>query len=246
MNDEPATSGDSLILSRDEVRAIDQAAVEELGIPGLLLMENAARGLVSRLHRVSGDGRLVILCGPGNNGGDGLAAARLLAAEGRTVQVMLITAGRSLSSDAQSNLSFLINSGMEVEVCEDAVRCRTLMESLSSEDWIVESLLGTGVRGGLRSPYVECVQAINVSAARVLAVDVPTGLDCDTGTWTGECVRADQTVTFAGLKRGFQQPGAAEVTGEVTVAHIGIPQVWVRRWLQRLRTESSGPPQNEG
>lgn len=239
MNVQVNTEFEELVLSRDEVRAIDQAAIESLEMPGLLLMENAARGLADQLRRVCRKGDVTILCGPGNNGGDGLAAARLLAAEGWSARVILETAGRTLTADAQHNLMFLTNSGVTVEMCDGASLCHEVCEQLTPDDWVVESLLGTGVRGDLRSPFIEWVQAVNASKANVLAVDVPTGLDCDTGTTGNECVRADLTVTFVGRKQGFLNPVSTEFTGEVAVAHIGIPLDWVHRWVQQQRTATS-------
>jgi len=106
-----------------------------------------------------------------------------------------------------------------------------VLDGLTQEDWILDCLLGTGVRGQLRSPFSNIIEAINASSARVLAVDVPSGLDCDTGTADGACVRAEQTVTFVGMKRGFLQPSAADFTGTMTVAHIGVPLSWIRSWL---------------
>ncbi len=227
-------SDSSFVLSRDEVRAIDQAAMQELGIPGLLLMENAARGAAEVLKSAGCGGRIVIVCGPGNNGGDGLALARQLAAEGLETDVFLVTGGRRLSPDAAANLQYLERAGLSVASAADG-RSETLLESLTDADWIVDALLGTGVRGGLRAPFDGWAAAINASAARVLAIDVPSGLDCDTGTAGSGCVTADVTVTFVGEKAAFRNPDARRCIGELHVAPIGIPQVWTARWLQRYR-----------
>jgi NAD(P)H-hydrate epimerase len=113
------------------------------------------------------------------------------------------------------------------------------LSDLSANDWIVDSLLGTGIRGDLRPPFNTWVQEINASPARVLAVDVPSGLNCDDGTCGNDCVRADLTVTFVGTKRGFLAPTAAAYTGRVVVAHIGIPELWIHDWLQQRRTENT-------
>ena len=224
-----------LILSQDEVRAIDAAAIESLGIPGLLLMENAARGVSRQLHRADESKQVTILCGPGNNGGDGLAVARQRAAEGKQSRVLLETGNRSLSLNTQSNLDFLANSGVPVQILNGSQADQSLLNDLTSDDWIVDSLLGTGIRGGLRQPFAAWVLAINASAARVLAVDVPSGMNCDDGTCGNECVQADLTVTFVAMKRGFVMPSAVKYTGRIVVTHIGIPQTWVREWLQKRR-----------
>lgn len=235
MNAQTHPDLNQLVLSHDEVRSIDAAAVESLGIPGLLLMENAARGIADQLGRVVESGQITIVCGPGNNGGDGLALARQLAARGCESRILLENAGKSLSIDAQSNLQFLTNSGISVQVVEEDAQCRDLLSEMSANDWVVDSLLGTGIRGELREPFRSWVQAINASPAHVLAVDVPSGLNCDDGSCGNDCVRAELTVTFAGMKRGFLVPAAATYTGRVVVAHIGIPETWVRDWVQGQR-----------
>ena len=224
-----------LILSQAEVRAIDAAAIRSLGIPGLLLMENAARGVTEQLHRVGGAERVTIICGPGNNGGDGLAVARQRAAEGSRSRVLVETAGRRLSESTQSNLKFLTNCGVPVQMLNCSPGGRELLSDLTPSDWIIDSLLGTGVRGKLRPPYTSWVQAINASPARVLAVDVPSGMNCDDGTCGPDCIEAEYTVTFVGMKRGFLAPSAIKYTGRVVMAHIGVPENWIREWLRQQR-----------
>lgn len=225
--------------STAEIRQVDHDAVEELGIPSLLLMENAARGVCERIQQ-SGDWRsITILAGPGNNGGDGLAIARLLAARGIDAKVVLIRNGKDLSADAFHNYRFLQNCGIPVkEFAPDVLQ--ELIFSLSHQDLIVDAMLGTGTRGQLRSPFAQVVNQINHSGVKVLAVDIPTGFDCDTGLVTGLCVRADWTVTLVGLKTGFLLESAKEYTGTVWVSDIGIPLKWLSEWQHRHRN-SDGP-----
>lgn len=227
------SSSECFVLSRAASREIDAAAVSELGMTGPLLMENAARGVcdVVRQH-FQHAGRIVIAAGPGNNGGDGLALARQLAACQLTSNVYLVSASRTLTDDAQFNLRILKAAGMGVAESDDGTDLIADLLTLEADDLIVDCLLGTGVRGAIREPFLQIVEAINQSVARVLAVDVPSGLDCDTGTAEGGCVVADHTVTFVGWKRGFQNPEAAQKTGRVTVAHIGLPDAWVSQWLR--------------
>ncbi len=214
------------------IRQIDAAAVHELGIPGLLLMENAARGACEVLELRQPLGKIVIACGPGNNGGDGLAIARLLAAKDFDSDVYLIHGGKTLTEDAQSNREFLDRSGIGVLDVETETICKAL-KSLSASDWIIDALLGTGIRGDLRSPYKEIVQSMNESPAQVLSIDVPSGLDADTGEPCGVAVRADVTVTFVATKAGFCNAKAKPYLGEVQVRHIGIPHRWLVEWLKK-------------
>ena len=215
------------VLSREQVRRLDQDAVQQLGLPSLLLMENAARGLCAEVLRLrpQAEGRIVIAAGAGNNGGDGLAAARLLAAEGVVAEVLLFCCGRSLSVDAAANLSFLQRSGLVVQQC-DPQQSGPVFAGLGVADLIVDALLGTGLRGAPEEAQSGVIEAINSSGSRVLSVDLPSGLDCDLGTAAGACVRADWTVTFAAKKLGFLQPESRQWTGEVQVCPIGIPWSW--------------------
>lgn len=218
------------MLTREEVRAIDAAAIEELKIPGLLLMENAARGIVEVLQQFRFD-RCVILCGRGNNGGDGLAVARLLAAVGQSAEVFLLPGERPLSSDAAANRNFLERGGMDVLDLDSTFDFSRLGASVV----VVDCLLGTGFQGTLRSHLREVTAAVNASDALVLSVDVPSGLDCQTGRVSADGIKAHTTVTFVGQKVGFAKKSAREFLGEVVVKPIGVPMDWVNDWLQRYR-----------
>lgn len=220
------------------IRQIDVAAVQELGIPGLLLMENAARGVCEVLQSQRPAGRVLIGCGPGNNGGDGLAVARLLAAEGLECEIHLVRAGKTLTADAASNLMFLNRCGMTV-VETDADSLWVVVSQLTDQDWFVDALLGTGIRGTLQSPYFEIVEAVNRSACHVLSIDVPSGLDSETGEPCGVAVRANVTVTFVATKAGFRFEHATPYLGRVVVRHIGVPQKWLNAWCASKNRDST-------
>lgn len=227
---------DDLLLTQHEVRAIDAAAVAELGITGMLLMENAARGVADTIRRRFADaGEILILCGSGNNGGDGLALARQLAAADTSAKVFLMSAADNLMADAESNLRILMASKLPVNLNSSFLYVTSAVRALKPDDLIVDCLLGTGVRGAVRSPMDQVIQSINQSQARVLAVDVPSGLNCDDGKVVNACVKADATVTFVAEKRGFRNPEARAYTGDVVVAHIGLPTRWVRSWVTMRR-----------
>ncbi len=220
-----------------EVRAIDAAAVRELGLTGVLLMENAARGVADVVQQEFPNvSQVTILCGPGNNGGDGLALCRQLAAVNIDTSVFLVTGGKSLADDAAVNLKILTAAGIPPACFDDAADAVLTIRSLTKNDLIVDCLLGTGVRGPVKPPFEEMIDAVNASPATVIAVDVPSGLNCDDGSVDGICVRADRTVTFVGLKQGFLVPAANQFLGHVTVAHIGLPHQWVADWLNKQRS----------
>ncbi|MEZ6062708.1 MAG: NAD(P)H-hydrate epimerase [Planctomycetaceae bacterium] len=229
-----------ITMNRELSRQIDADAVGELGIPSLLLMENAARGAVDRLlPHCSPDSRIQILAGPGNNGGDGLAMARQLAAIGREPRIAHIPADRRLTADNEANMLFLHNSGLPVIEIREPEQLTPLLADLRPEDWIIDCLLGTGIHGAPRSPFAEIISAANESSARIFAIDIPSGLDCDTGAADGVCIRATMTVTFVSMKQGFCVPSAAEFTGQVVVEHIGIPQTWISAWYQKALASHS-------
>lgn len=217
------------VLSREQVRRIDIAAVEQLGMQSLVLMENAARGLCEVIHSTGPWSAITIIAGPGNNGGDGLATARLLAAENPTgcaVRILLFRGGKSLSTDAAANLRILQRCGIPVEEPEPGPAAR-IIQALPADSLLVDALLGTGVRGTVSATFLDIITAINCSNAAKLAVDVPSGMDCDSGEPCGAAVRADHTVTFVAAKPGLLTIHGRQFSGQLHVRHIGVPAAWV-------------------
>lgn len=212
------------VMSRDEVRDVDRRAVEEFRMPSVILMENAGRGAAELLLSLGVGGRVVICTGRGNNGGDGFVIARHLENHDIDVRILLFAAPEDLRGDAAINFRILQVAGTPLRVLDLSPDLEELEAELAGAEWIVDALLGTGTQGGLREPYPALIGAINRASARVLAVDLPSGMDCDTGGPLGECVRAEHTATFVARKRGFDAPGAKEWTGEVHVIDIGVPR----------------------
>lgn len=190
----------------------------------LVLMENAARGVLSVLEREGIDGPVLVCCGRGNNGGDGLALARLLDARGFSTRVALWGDDTALSADASANLAILRHCEIAIERFADADSPGKLAHMIEQADWIVDALFGTGFRGEMRSPFDAVIERLNAAHARRLAVDVPSGLNADTGHPAANTFRADHTVTFVCQKAGFQSPRAAQYLGQVHVADIGVPR----------------------
>ena len=211
-------------LTREEVRGIDARAAEELGLSTLVLMENAGRGAAEVLRAASGEGerRVVVLCGTGNNGGDGAVVARHLDAWGWAVRVAWTTPADRLRGDAATQRGILDRAGFDqVILGADA----ELPPLLSRADWIVDGLLGTGPTREVEGPIRGVIEAVNASGIPTLALDLPSGLDCDTGQPLGIAVRATLTATFVARKVGFGAPGAGEYTGDVRVVEIGVPRL---------------------
>lgn len=215
------------ILDRESVRAVDRAAVEEYGIPGIVLMENAARGLTDQALQMldespSSPPTSLIICGSGNNGGDGYALGRHL--HNASVNVVLVHLGEPRAgSDAAINREICRKMGLREVPLPD-------LASFAETDLIVDAIFGTGLDRPVRGPAAEAIEWINGASTPVLAVDVPSGLDCDLGEPLGTTVRADCTVTFVAKKPGFLTAAAKEYVGKVVVADIGAPIELVRRF----------------
>jgi NAD(P)H-hydrate epimerase len=217
-------------LTRDQVRDVDRRAIGEYGMPGLVLMENAGRNAAALLLQLGIDGPVVICCGKGNNAGDGFVVARHLENAGIEVAVLPAVPSATLSGDAAVNFGILRRAGTVV-IEPPAAGIESLWRTeLARADWIVDALLGTGTRGILREPFLSAIAVINGSGRRVFALDLPSGMDCDSGQPLGACVRAAHTATFVARKPGFDAPGAAACTGEVHVIDIGVP----KRLLQEV------------
>jgi NAD(P)H-hydrate epimerase len=217
-------------LTREQSRAIDRRAIEDFGIPGIVLMENAGRGTVDVLERLGIDGPVVILCGKGNNAGDGFVIARHLAIRGHECRILLLCPPNEFTGDAATNYSILqkISPDIIVPTLQRAGASPPPIDrpaELHNAHWLIDALLGTGAHGEPRPPFDTATDWINARPAttKALAVDVPSGLDCDTGQPAAHTVRADHTCTFAAMKIGFTQPTAKPYVGTVHVCDIGIP-----------------------
>jgi NAD(P)H-hydrate epimerase len=202
------------------MRALDRWAIDECGVPSVDLMEKAG-GCVARVVADSelAGGPARIVCGKGNNGGDGLVAARRLGELGVEVEVLLLFEPGELRGDARESYEKFVASGHEPR----AVRAEELPRLLEGSGVLVDALLGTGFTGIPRSPIDVAIRAINGSLARVVAVDVPSGVDASSGEVAGECVRADSTVTFHARKIGLCIHPGKSYAGHVEVVDIGIP-----------------------
>ena len=221
---------DMPVMSRDEVRAVDEWAIKTMGIPGVVLMENAGRScaefILTRVARpkqsVAVEVPLVcIFCGTGNNGGDGYVIARHLDTIGIRCRVVICGNAAKIKGDARTNLDIIMKMGISIQQIdvdwqnmEDKVKEFTRGVSL-----VVDALFGTGLQGHLAENYIDLINARGIP---IVAVDIPSGLDCDTGRPLGTAIKAVATITFVAAKKGFANLFSAEYAGEVYVAGIGI------------------------
>jgi len=231
-------------LRRHEVREIDRIAIEEYGVPGIVLMENAGAGTARLLESLGGVGEVAVVCGKGNNGGDGFVIARHLDVTGRTVRVLLACRPEEVRGDALVNLRIVERAGLPIECLADGDEA-AWEASLADAEWIVDALLGTGAGGPPTGAVATAIRGIGAARARggrVLAVDVPSGLDSDTGGAAGDCVRADATATFVARKAGFDAAGAEVFTGRVHVLGIGAPRAAIERVSGRAAAPGTSRP----
>jgi len=212
-------------LSRRQVRELDRLAIEQWGVPGVVLMENAGRNVADAIEEFLGGAsgkRVAVVAGCGNNGGDGFVVARHLHVRGATPVVFLVGDPAGMARDAAVNFAILPHLNVEVRQRRGEATAKLAAE-LGEFDLVVDALGGTGIRGALRGDAASAVEHVNAADRPVVAVDIPTGLDCDTGQAPHPTVRADLTVTFLARKLGFDAPQAGEYTGRVVVADIGVP-----------------------
>jgi ADP-dependent NAD(P)H-hydrate dehydratase / NAD(P)H-hydrate epimerase len=211
------------VLSGQAMRDADRFTIDEIGIPGFTLMESAGRGAARTIKDWLGaTGSTApsfgIACGKGNNGGDGLVLARVLAGEGRSVAVFMALGSKGLTPDAAKNLEILRR------LAPPSLRWADTVNDLAGSTVLVDALLGTGQHGPPRPPLAPTLAWMNGQRALKVALDIPTGLDSDTGGQFGNTFSADLTVTLGALKAGLLFGSGPDVSGSVRVVEIGIPE----------------------
>ena len=211
-------------LSREEVRGIDARALEAFKLPTIILMENAGRGAASWLSDKVGRGRVVVACGPGNNGGDGGVVARHLDAWGFDVRLAWFADPSKLKGDAATQRDILERSEIPASILPDDAPSDRIDAVWDGADWLVDALLGTGLARPVGGLIARAIASMNRSNLPILALDLPSGLDADAGEPLGDAIRAAATATFVAPKLGFAAEGARAYTGEVVVIDIGAPR----------------------
>ncbi len=220
-------------VTREEMKLIDSVASSSYGIQPIVLMENAGRELAEAVQEVlrdlrGGPGPVAIFASTGNNGGDGLVAARHLSNAGYPVVVLLV--GKSLdalTAETQANLKILKRMGMPVDEIRHPLGAHEAVDRCGGVAAVVDALLGTGfsaISGGLQEPISSAIDTIERLGAPVISADIPSGLDANTGEVIGKAVHATRTVAFGLPKKGFFAPGASAYVGRLTVADIGFPR----------------------
>lgn len=216
-------------LSAAQMREADRRCIEELGIPGAVLMHHAGEAVLREVKA----GPVGVVCGKGNNGGDGFVVAYLARLRGLASRVVLLARPEEIQGDAATYLKVYRSLGGDIEIATEPDDATRQVQSLGDCTVLVDAMLGTGARGAVREPYRSAILAW--PAVETIAVDLPSGLDADRGEAGEACIRADVTVTMQFPKLGFQNPKALPYVGRLVIADIGIPEIcadddaWSRR-----------------
>ncbi|MBI3660440.1 NAD(P)H-hydrate dehydratase [Candidatus Acetothermia bacterium] len=221
------------VLTGKAMAELDRIAIDEIGIPRLVLMENAGRSVFQIIQeRVSefAQKKIVIVCGKGNNGGDGLVVARHLMNAGASPQIFVLSLKEELSPDARVNAEIFERSEVSVRYLDDDAQLSELAQVLAHAELVVDAIFGTGFEGAARGLSAQAIELINVSPARVFSIDIPSGVEGDTGYVLGPAVLADVTVTLQLPKLGlFLYPGRGYV-GELAIGTVGYPRSLVENF----------------
>ena len=216
-------------LTREEMRELDRKAIEEYKIPGIVLMENAGRNVAEEVLKMlynPQQTKVAILCGKGNNGGDGFVVARHLHNHSIHVDVFLIARVSDILKDGDTgtNLQILLNMKIPVNEILDIPGVNNILNELNGYHILADALFGTGLSGDVREPFKTLIHGVNNLNKPTISVDIPSGLDCNTGKILGAAIKATKTVTFAIAKKGFYLNDGPSYTGEVIVSDISIPR----------------------
>jgi hydroxyethylthiazole kinase-like uncharacterized protein yjeF len=215
-----------IFMTREQIQKYDEVSIVDYGIDGAVLMENAGAGaariILTDLEGVKGS--VAIVAGPGNNGGDGFVVARHLLNAGRRVRVFFVGQRDRLQGDAKKNFEIIVKMGVSVTDMPRDGDAEALSETLRGRALVVDALFGTGLDREITGLYRRAIELINASGVPVTALDMPSGVDANTGRPHGVCIRAKKTITFACLKRGIAVYPGAEMAGEVRVVDIGAPR----------------------
>jgi len=222
-------------VTREQMREMDQMTIEEMGLPGVVLMENAGRGAAGvavEMIEAKKSRSIMVMCGSGNNGGDGYVIARYLINWGHRVRVCALCPLDEVAGDARTQMDVLLAMQADVRPVLDHTELAAAARRFSHTHLVVDAVLGTGLKGEVRGIGAEAIEIMNSGSVPVLSLDIPSGLDANTGKPMGCAVEATRTATFHAPKVGFRQKGASKYVGKVVIVDIGIPKDVTRAVLR--------------
>lgn len=216
---------EALWFSREALRQIDARAARDYGLEPVVLMENAGRELACITQKYTEpSSHILIVIGKGNNGGDGLVAARHLVNTGHDVKLASPWTAADLAPLSAGQLKTVRAMGMSLQGGFNAATMTAWRDNSAVHDVVIDCLFGSGLRRPMDATVCELITAVNESMRRVISCDIPSGLDCDTGQTWGECICAAHTVSYCGMKTGFHNPVAMASLGQVSIGDIGVPR----------------------
>ena len=210
------------------MRNIDSYCIDVLGIPGIILMENAALKVMKNIPE--NNKKFVIVCSSGNNGGDGFVVARHLLNRGNYVEVFFLGSDENMSADALVNFNIIRNMGAKIIEVNNNEELEILRESIIKSEITIDAIFGTGLSREVKGIYSLAITIMNENSKYILSIDVPSGFECNSGKVMGNCIRSNKTVTFELYKRGFISYDAESITGEIVIEKIGIPKAIVDKF----------------
>lgn len=217
------------IATSEILRKIDNYCINELKIPGIVLMENAALKVIKniQLHKYN---TFCIVCTKGNNGGDGFAVARHLYVLGKKVDIFLVGGKERMSSDCKINYDILKNMGIKISKVDNLEDINDLRNSIERSQVTIDAIFGTGLSRSIEGIFDSVISIVNENSKYIISIDIPSGLDSNTGNVLGNCIKANKTVSFQLYKRGFLNYGMDKITGKVIVEEIGIPEAAINKF----------------
>ncbi|TJX15181.1 NAD(P)H-hydrate epimerase [Tissierella creatinini] len=210
-----------LTITCEQMKAMDSYAINTIGIPSIVLMETAALRTVENIDTTLD--KFTIICGVGNNGGDGLAIARILLVKEKNVEVFIVGNLDKGTKDFNINLEILKNMNTEIHHISDKEDLILLKNSIDKSDLTLDAIFGIGLTRNVDGIFKDVISTINSSSKNIYSIDIPSGIDGDTGQVLGSAVKANKTVTFHLMKKGLLN--APDYTGEIVVEGIGIPKI---------------------
>lgn len=213
-----------MFLSAEDVKYMDKVAEEEFKIPEMVLMESAGEACIKHIT----DDNFIVVCGTGNNGGDGLVIARHLKNNGKNVKVFILGKVELGTKCFRENYENLKN--IEIEVHNINEDLENISNELKCRDYtVIDCLYGIGLKGKVRGIGEEVISIVNSYAKKTISIDIPSGMECNTGETYGCCIKANKTITFEAKKVAFKNDGIEDFTGDIVVEKIGIPDEIINR-----------------
>lgn len=220
-------------VTAQQMNSIDDFCIKAIGIPGIVLMENAALKVLENID-LNRYNDFTIVSGVGNNGGDGLAVGRHLSVKGKKVDIFIVGDIKKGSKDFATNYSILRNMNLYIRHISRREDLKSLQKSIESSQLTIDSIFGTGLSRKVEGLFQRSISIINKNSNSILSIDIPSGLNSDTGEVLNSCINADRTVTFQLLKKGLVENDGKKYAGEIVVEPIGMPKIAIERGLRKF------------